>query len=467
MNHYLYTKKDLIFALCSSFVIIIIAACRLTTGYSVWEDDPAAYMNEGIAISEGRFWEQAKINYYYHPSTLPTEAKNNQLIYVWGYPLLLAIVNRFVGFDRVLYNTIIYYKIPNVICVGLLAATAFLFFRRRFSFSFSAALAILLSMNDEFIKWVNITAPDLWLMVIGLSSFLLLECYLDQFTRNGIPDVAEKSHYIKRIIIALLFGGLLWYAHELRLNGSTIALTCALGHMVYYCRHPEVRCRKTVLWGLLPYFFFLVLTWITERILAGATRNISDYSRASFDAFFRHCVKQMFAIYYFCHLFEAPHKLIFNILPILVLSIGYGFETVLNLAKFNKKNRRVQIAEGVFIVLLLVSSVAKQIFLARENLKNWRTPEGPVYSEAAIEMYGFIQNNLAKDAIIEFSWPRSLFLNTQRKSFRQNVNGHTAEEADFSLHIKSTPEDNPIAGNEENLKVVFENSEFMLTRIEQ
>lgn len=518
MNHYLYTKKDLIFALCSSFVIIIIAACRLTTGYSVWEDDPAAYMNEGIAISEGRFWEQAKINYYYHPSTLPTEAKNNQLIYVWGYPLLLAIVNRFVGFDRVLYNTIIYYKIPNVICVGLLAATAFLFFRRRFSFSFSAALAILLSMNDEFIKWVNITAPDLWLMVIGLSSFLLLECYLDQFTRNGIPDVAEKSHYIKRIIIALLFGGLLWYAHELRLNGSTIALTCALGHMVYYCRHPEVRCRKTVLWGLLPYFFFLVLTWITERILAGATRNISDYSRASFDAFFRHCVKQMFAIYYFftdlfgmissVHLIRIitsvlmmlcaigfltvlkrePHlallalgsffitamlpygqgiRYIFNILPILVLSIGYGFETVLNLAKFNKKNRRVQIAEGVFIVLLLVSSVAKQIFLARENLKNWRTPEGPVYSEAAIEMYGFIQNNLAKDAIIEFSWPRSLFLNTQRKSFRQNVNGHTAEEADFSLHIKSTPEDNPIAGNEENLKVVFENSEFMLTRIEQ
>ena len=147
MNHYSYTKTDLLSALCLSLFVLIIAACRLTAGYSVWDDDPSAYMNEGIAISEGRFWEQAEINYYYHPSQLPKEVKNNQLIYVWGYPLLLAIVNRFVEFDRALYGSIIFYKIPNVICAGLLGGIAFLFFRRRFSAFIAVNLSLLLSLN--------------------------------------------------------------------------------------------------------------------------------------------------------------------------------------------------------------------------------------------------------------------------------------------------------------------------------
>jgi hypothetical protein len=59
MDHYSYTKKDLLVALCLFLFVVMIAACRLTAGYSVWDDDPSAYMNEGIAISEGRFWEQA------------------------------------------------------------------------------------------------------------------------------------------------------------------------------------------------------------------------------------------------------------------------------------------------------------------------------------------------------------------------------------------------------------------------
>ena len=515
MDHYSYTKKDLLVALCLFLFVVMIAACRLTAGYSVWDDDPSAYMNEGIAISEGRFWEQAEINYYYHPSQLPKEVKNNQLIYVWGYPLLLAIVNRFVEFDRVLYGSLIFYKIPNVICTGLLAGSAFLFFRRRFSAFFAVTLSLLLSLNDEFVKWVNVTAPDLWLLQTGLTAFLLLECYMDILTREDSLEKGRKNRCIKPLIIAFLFGAALWYAHELRLNGSTIALTCVMGQLVCLFRNPVARGREKAIWHFLPYIVFSLLTWITERILAPATGNVSDFSRASLETFFRHCLKQLVAIYYFftdlfgmvsniyviraiacilmilcaigfltafkrdLHLvlfvigsffitallpYGQGIRYIFNILPILVLCTGYGLNTMTALSG-NKLGAYIRIMKTAFIVLLVISSAAKQFTLVRINLQNWREPETPVYSEDAVETYRFIQNHIPEDGIIEFSYPRSLYLNTQRMSFRQDVNGHTGGEADYRLYIKSSPAENPIAGNEGNISTLFENDEFMLAKI--
>lgn len=515
MNYYSYTKKDLLIAVCCALLVLVIAACRLTSGYSVWDDDPSAYMNEGIAISEGRFWEQAETNFFYHPSPLPKEVKNNQLIYVWGYPLLLAIVNRFVEFDRVLYSSIIFYKIPNVICVALLGVSAFLFFRRRFSAFFAVTLSLLLGLNDEFVKWVNVTAPDLWLLEIGLTAFLLLECYMDLLTREDSFKEDRKNQYIKRSIIAILFGAVLWYAHELRLNGITIALTCVLGQLICLFRNPAARGREKAIWHFLPYIVFSLLTWITERILAPATGNVSDFSRASLETFFRHCLKQLVAIYYFftdlfgmvsniyviraiacilmilcaigfltafkrdLHLvlfvigsffitallpYGQGIRYIFNILPILVLCTGYGLNTMTALSG-NKLGAYIRIMKTAFIVLLVISSAVKQLALVRDNLQNWLEPEAPVYSEDAMETYRFIQNYIPEDEIIEFSYPRSLYLNTQRMSFRQNVNGHTADEADYRLYIKSSPAENPIAGNEGNLSTLFENDEFMLAKL--
>ena len=515
MNHYSYTKTDLLSALCLSLFVLIIAACRLTAGYSVWDDDPSAYMNEGIAISEGRFWEQAEINYYYHPSQLPKEVKNNQLIYVWGYPLLLAIVNRFVEFDRALYSSIIFYKIPNVICAGLLGGIAFLFFRRRFSAFIAVNLSLLLSLNDELVKWVNITAPDLWLLETGLTAFFLLECYMAMLTREDSLEKDKKNQYLKRLIIAFLFGAVLWYARELRLNGSTIAFTCVLGQLVCLSKKTAARNRKNAIWNCLPYIVFFLLSWITERVLAPATGNISDFSRASLVAFFRHCLKQLFAIYYFftdlfgmisniyvirsitcilmifcaigflttfkrdLHLalfaivsffitallpYGQGIRYIFNILPILVLCIGYGLNRVTALS-VNKHGAYISTIKAGFIVLLVISSTAKQFTLVRLNLQNWREPEAPVYSEDAMETYRFIQDHIPEDGIIEFAYPRSLYLNTQRMSFRQDINGHTADEADYRLYIKSSSEDSPIAGNEENISALFENDEFLLAKI--
>ena len=47
--------------------ILILAALSVTTGMTDWGDDFAGYINEGMAIADGRFDEQNDINFFYHP----------------------------------------------------------------------------------------------------------------------------------------------------------------------------------------------------------------------------------------------------------------------------------------------------------------------------------------------------------------------------------------------------------------
>ena len=123
-------KPDLIL-----FTVIFIAILTLSV-FSLdndcpWGDDYAAYISEGISIADGYFDEQVKLNLFMHPSILPEEARSGSLVYVWGYPLIMALVYKFVGFDRVSFSSIIYYKLPSALALALLAGVLFLFLRRR------------------------------------------------------------------------------------------------------------------------------------------------------------------------------------------------------------------------------------------------------------------------------------------------------------------------------------------------
>lgn len=63
---------------------------------------------------------------------MPEEATDGKLVYVWGYPLMLAGVYKIVGFDRVNYSSIIWYKIPLLLSLAFTGGALTLFFRRRF-----------------------------------------------------------------------------------------------------------------------------------------------------------------------------------------------------------------------------------------------------------------------------------------------------------------------------------------------
>lgn len=233
-----------------------------------WGDDSSAYISEGISIADGYFDEQVKLNVLMHPTLLPAEAMNGSLVYVWGYPLLLALVYSVVGFDRVGFTSIIYYKLPAAIALALMAGVLYLFLRRRMGRALSFTLSFLFCSCYELRVSINSLYSDVVFLFFAVLSLYLVEVFLDAHSKRGSIKTA--------LIYGTLLGAALWFTYETRLNGISILFACALATVIYYVKRRRELDGKSVLLLLLPYICFLLLKVISEAILAPATSNTSD-----------------------------------------------------------------------------------------------------------------------------------------------------------------------------------------------
>lgn len=251
-------------AAISLVLIILFFALSSIDSSCYWGDDYAAYISEGIAIAEGRLDEQAKLNALMHPSPLPQEAGEGELVYVWGYPLLLSLVYKFSGFDRLGFEDIVYFKLPSVAALALLGAVLYLFFRRRFGGRLSFVMALAICCCGEFFDFLNTLYSDMVFLFFAMLSILLCELFLN----------SEKGR--RKTALALFFGLSLWYMYEVRLNGTSIVICCVLAHIFFLFRQRD-RLRETKLSSqLLPYAVFAVAVLISQALLAKATSNNSD-----------------------------------------------------------------------------------------------------------------------------------------------------------------------------------------------
>ena len=174
-----YDKKDCYIFISLVTVILLLSLISLdNTCY--WGDDWAGYISEGISSAEGRLHEQAKLNVIMHPSELPDKALNGSLVYVWGYPLLMALVYKLVGFDRVGFTSIIHYEIPSAIALALLAGIMYLFLRRRSGKALSFLLSFLFCACYEFKVFINTLYSDMIFLFFAMLSLLLVEVFLDE-----------------------------------------------------------------------------------------------------------------------------------------------------------------------------------------------------------------------------------------------------------------------------------------------
>ena len=239
-----------------------------------WGDDFAAYISEGIAIAEGRLAEQSKLNALMHPTPLPAEAIDGSLVYVWGYPLLLALVYTFVGFDRVDFSSIAYYKLPDIIALALTAGILYLFLRRKMGGGLSFTLSLLFCSCYELRVAAWALYSDVAFLFFAVLSLYLAEVFLDkhaQCTTVKLP-----------LIYGVLLGAVLWFTYETRLNGISILFACALATVFYYIKRRRELDVKRALLLLVPYICFLLLKLISEAILAPATANTSDLAGVTF-----------------------------------------------------------------------------------------------------------------------------------------------------------------------------------------
>ena len=468
-----YSRSDWFYAMGIFLFVFVLAACQVTTGFPDWGDDHSAYITEGIAIAENRLDEQAGINHFLHPGNLTEESDDGKLIYAWGYPLMQAGIYKLVGFDRVNYSSVVWYKIPMVLSLALLGGVLFLFFRRRFSPLISAVLAVLLCLSGDLFGSVNKLYSDLPFVFLAFLAFLLMECY----TRR--PGG----------VLAAVYGIALWMAYETRLNGMTVCAVAFLGHILSQGR--EFISKKRFWKNIIPYAIFIVLVLVTEKLwLAPATQNISDIGTVTVETVLKNLYYYADMVIRFFSTLAGPEirplgfivtalcvigfvkkgwgrnfylsvlmigsfvvlallpytqglRYLYNVLPILLMFAAYGALAVgkwaAKLIGDRQKNLRTAgtVAAYAVVLVMLVSSCAYQAIRDVKNISGRGAPsETDVYSEDAVEMYGYIQENVPQDAVIAFTKPRSLYLNTGRLSFRAGHNGHELTDADYMLFFK-------------------------------
>ena len=258
-----YKRSDIILAIVIAVIVLALTTFSLYPS-CIWGDDFAGYINEGIAIAQGRLEEQAELNYFMHPTSMPEEA-DGSLVYVWGYPLMLAVIYLIFGYDTVNFSSIIYYKIPSVICFALFAAVLYLFFRRRFKTLPSIFLSLAFCSGQLFYDLINSVYNDVVYMFFCTLCLLLIEQY---FAHKEIK---------KRLIPGIILGVVVWYTYELRLNGVTLLLVFAFCHVVTVVKEKSFS-KSDILIHLIPYILFFGLRFVSEQlILMPATSNASDF----------------------------------------------------------------------------------------------------------------------------------------------------------------------------------------------
>lgn len=506
-----YCKRDWLIACVLVLVMALLAGLQLTRGVPYWGDDYAAYMSEGIAISEGRLAEQVHINTAMHPSPLPEEAADGTLVYAWGYSLSLSLVYQLVGFDRVEYTSLIYYKFPSLIAFSLMAGVLYLYWRRRFSMGLSLFLAGVFAAGSRLIPVMDYLYSDVYFLFFCILAFWLAEC---------MEAAAQTpSRKILPFVQAVLLGLAMFMAYETRLNGLTVVVIIAASQILHIARQPKKYGVRQIVINCLPYAVFFSARILMEKMLLPATSNISDVGSVSFVRIIEnigyyigmtakylyrlsmpvtlvlmpvmvvmlivgfyvkgfkwqnlHLTVFILATYFV--LIILPYvqgiRYMFNILPFLLTYMAYGG---IHLYQWLQKKYPIRNSGRILAILtvaVLLCTFGTVLYDGICNQVQGGQPEqDDVYAPDAVDMYRYIQSQTPEEAEIAFIKPRALHLNTERLSFRPGVNGRVLTEADYYLQCTypiqdETETDEQLRQHISRLEMVYSNPSFALYRV--
>ncbi len=430
-------------AIVLAFISTVVCVFTIDKGQN-WGPDFALYIKQAISIAEGRFSE----------------------IYVaWGYSAILSIVYRLVGFDTITFSTLIYYKIPAIICMAAAVVTLQFYFNRRFSLKWATALTFVFAVNPMLIELTNSIISNIPHLLFSMLSIL---CMYRLFASQKRKE---------QIVYGLMVGVFIWCSDVIRANGVVLLLALLCMHAVALLARLFRKNRVMSELGeqtrvgflpahVLPYVVFLILWGVTSLILPDKGTEVSLLERATLASVWSNIVyykttlttfiwsitrsslpfyslawlwvplmvigiKQslkrdlLSCIYFggtllllFLLVFRQGVRYLLPVLPMLVLFIAIGIQSVAMAAKklfgtarFDKVLVWLAVA---FIVLNLGWAAASG---ARTNMENNRVFDAMSYSEDAKDVYRYIQENTEDDAVIAFNKPRVVAVNTNRVSF--------------------------------------------------
>lgn len=499
-------KRDLYIA--ASLAVTVCLLLTMVCGQNhLWGDDFAAYILEGNAISSGTLQQQVQRNVMLHPSNFYSDdiTQMDELVYVWGYPLLLSAVNRMVG-ERPLGEMLYFYKLLNCVAIGLMIGAAYLFYKRRLPSSVSVVLSILLA--NGFIEEVNCVGTDIVFTAFCVFSYLLYDIWKE---KNDSPW------------IGMLLGGCLAYISCLRLNGVAIivwfAAMCLAERFIPHCKS-KWTCKTLIpfaafgfLWligrltmpvpssnmkdvglgnpiQMIPYYIVWFAKWIFCMI-----PNWNAACRGFFGALFVICgfwgliqkdfLKQNFwyallttgTVVVACFLpYGQRIRYMLYILPLVMLFVGKGWcDLYAKLCSWMKKKTAfsaktagsLRIVLSILVVLICATTVSNLLLEYDRNIRNPTDTMEYAFTEESNEVFAYIQEYTQITDLIAYGKPRCMALVTGRQGFVPFLNGHDLLDADYVLRMKKPSIFNYNIPEEymDSLSLVMENDSFELYQV--
>lgn len=450
-KHRFLEKDDFVFLTMLIIISGILLFFSLNKGHN-WGDDFSVYISQGIALSEGTFKEQAVKNGQ-------ILSRNEPFVYVWGYPLLLAVVHKIVGFDYIDYSNIIYYKIPSALCLVLLGIAIYLYFRRRMGKKFAFLSALFFSANPLLISLTNEILTDICFAATTTFALLLMDYYIDSLCA---PNK-------KTIILGLFLGGLIYLAQIVRYVGAALLIVLLIAQAIWCVKdknrkHGVIPEKKAFLfWASrgIPYISFILLYMFVGTFMPYAKSQASDVFQVTLKGLIVNVVYYITLVYSYINsimpisrakwlivLFfvvafagvivrffdETPAALyligtaatvvllpyqqglryILNILPLIVLFFIHGLTWLYQCVCKNRHERLLSKLALGFSCITCIFMLNNSIASAKNNMQNERMVSDGAYSKDAVMMYRFIQDEIGDDEVISFAKARALSLNTKR-----------------------------------------------------
>jgi len=466
--------RDLLTAAVLFVLVILLGLGLLDRGHE-WGDDFAAYMLEARAIANGTMEEQSRINRIIHASEISFGGEEipEKITYVWGYPLALSGIYRSIGFDTAENGIPIAYKVPGLVMHGILAVVLYLFYRRRFSYVTTIFLTALLTFDSMILDYANELSTDVPCMMLSMAGLLLTELFLDE------------NHRKRQVLTGILMGAVLWYNYEVRLNGVAVIYVVLVAHAISILSRRPAREE----WGVhaVPYAVLLTLLGVSAMVLPQATENTSHIASGPnsyilfnirwYDGQIAGWLKNMlpaflpgreyarFVLYALivCGILHAgtvnclhlsmlmlgtfavvcllPYvqsiRYLFNALPLMLMFAMYGVQGIWQRIGKGCSSLAARIVRlgGYAVMLTMICSVLLQTVHLIEAHKQRGGMEYryEAYSDEALDIYAYIRENTADDAMIGCVKPRALTLNTDRIGFVPGVNGNRYKDMHYLL----------------------------------
>ena len=520
MKHIIKKYENIAIALILAGITLGICALKTSDNFRML-DDFAAYISQGIAITQG------KVAQYIADSTLMTSKQDLLYMtpssYPWGFPLLLAPIYKIFGFNLVAFKSV------GIICYALFVGIFYIFCANRLPKIYAVFGSLLFALNPFLTHFAtNEILSDIPFLLFGFVALIILaRLFVDSKISPSLADGEQRAISVTGggRIYAIVGGIFMLFSAMIRINGLVILCALIAMHGIILAKRfaPQIFKARILMpfakvdspypWKIhaIPYAIFIAGFFIISIALSSGTARHTDYLTMINTQTMLNNLKAINFTWFIGLESGVDSALLWLCVPFIALGIYMPFRTkdakainenifyaifalgffallllwvafdgrflflLLPFAVFWSFKGVLYVNQKLFsraVAVLLVFILANLVWINARDISFANSDTNPdnAYNAEARELYKFIIDNTPKDAIFITFKPRVLYLATHRRSF-VSPKIERLDEADFVLwngkYVQDlhTMQDISSPAFVAKTNLIFENAEYKLFKV--